>query len=114
MASKGAIIAGVIIGGVVLGGVIYLIVKSNKQTSTQSHTAQKRLTARNKVPQVAWPSGEVIEETPSLPNIPSEAMEQVAAGQDGTFYLNKEKWHIEWNEDGLPVDITIERNAQRH
>ncbi len=26
-------------------------------------------------------------------------------------YTNKEKWSIKWNEDGLPSEVIIERNA---
>lgn len=28
-------------------------------------------------------------------------------------YTNKEKWSIKWNEDGLPSEVIIERDARQ-
>lgn len=28
-------------------------------------------------------------------------------------YTNKEEWDVEWNEDGMPVKITVHRDAHR-
>lgn len=54
--------------------------------------------AREVLRSQAVPKEEVAESTDDLPK---------------TFYLNKEKWHIDWNAEGFPTDITVERNAKR-
>jgi len=38
----------------------------------------------------------------------SESEAEVSGGRR---YRNKEKWSIKWSEDGLPVEVTIERDA---
>jgi hypothetical protein len=43
----------------------------------------------------------------------AEAPTFTEEGLPRTFYLNKEKWDIEWNAEGFPTHIEAERSARR-
>lgn len=85
--------------------VVYLITRKPATTASNRRVTPPRTPVLETIPlsKVASYAGRAEQEKDSF----------TEDGLPVTFYKNKEKWHIEWSADGLPINIEVERNARR-